>query len=233
MAAPAITPARPRYLLPDLLRTVALILMLIFHTCFDLRYFRVWDLSKAAPFIWHYLPNLIVGLFFCAVGLSLCLAYPQKVNWPKFGRRLAQIAAGAALISIVTYWYYPAGWIYFGTLHCIVFISLVALPLRKFPKTCLVLAIIILVAEVGWEVPWPWFYVDNDSLDYIPPLPWISASFIGIWIYGQGWHCWPAVGLADGLKKGIHLIGRHTLLIYLLHQPVIFGLGYFLFNRSK
>ena len=233
MASPELTTPSPRYLLPDLLRVVALGLMLIFHTCFDLRHFHVWNLSKASPFIWHYLPNLIVSLFFIAVGLSLALAYPQQVNWRKFGRRLAQIAGSAALISVATYWYFPQGWIYFGTLHCIALISLVALPFRHHPQISLVLALLILVADLGFNVPWPWIYLSRDSLDYIPPLPWISATLIGIWMYGVGLHRWPAASMAPGLKKAIHLIGRHTLLIYLLHQQVIFGICYVLLRSTK
>ena len=220
----------PRYLLPDLVRTTAIGLMLIFHTCFDLKNFQVWDLSKASPFWWHYLPNIIVSLFFLAVGLSLVLAHPQTVQWKKFWLRSAKIALGAAAISLVTYCYFPQSWIYFGTLHCIVFIGLVALPLRHYPKLCLGLAVLILGADLGFNVPWPWFSLDHDSLDYIPPLPWISATLLGIWIAQQGWHRWPGSSIPRPLKKIIHATGRHSLLIYLLHQPVIFGICYLLFR---
>ncbi len=221
----ALTPSwAPRLFLPDFMRALAIGLMIIFHTCFDLKSFGIWDLQAAAPLVWHYLPNLIVSLFFMAVGFSLALAHPQHVRWKKFLFRAARIALAAGAISGVTYWYLPHHWIYFGTLHCIVVVSFLALPLRHYPKISLMLAVIILSADLVFKVDWPWWEMSHAAVDYIPPLPWISAVLLGIWFSHQAWHTWRPAPLNQHLAKLIKWLGRHALLIYLIHQPIIYAL---------
>ena len=224
MALLTATAPTSRLFLPDFLRAMAICLMLVFHTCFDLRYFQWWDLKTAAPLIWRYLPNLIVSLFFMAVGFSLVLAHSPQVAWKKFFQRLLRIALGAGLISGVTYWYLPDNWIYFGTLHCIVLVSILGLPLRNLPQVSLMLAFIILTTDLGLHVSWPWWNLPHQSADYIPPLPWFSAVLSGIWLAHRPWSNWCPRALPHWVASTIKFLGRHALLIYLLHQPLIFGI---------
>ena len=56
------------------------------------------------------------------------------------------------------------------------------------------------------------------SADYFPLLPWVFLFFAGYYLYElrQGEPC--ALRLPF-----VTAIGRHSLLIYLLHQPLVYG----------
>lgn len=73
-------------------------------------------------------------------------------------------------------------------------------------------------------LPGPGFY----SSDYFPLLPWLALYWVGFF----AWRCWGAALVQNGKTRKLLLvklpflgwIGRHTLFVYLLHQPVIYGL---------
>lgn len=71
---------------------------------------------------------------------------------------------------------------------------------------------------------------DFSSADYFPFLPWIFLFMMGFFL-------WMAIGKKVKNKKIMHFdipgfsfMGRHSLLIYMLHQPVAFGVVYLIFN---
>jgi uncharacterized membrane protein len=76
----------------------------------------------------------------------------------------------------------------------------------------------------------PSFY----TLDYFPLLPWFGVVLIGLFL---GQKIYPALQ-AKYLKKQqnplllnpIVFIGKHSLIIYIVHQPILFILLFFLFN---
>ena len=66
----------------------------------------------------------------------------------------------------------------------------------------------------------PGFY----SADYFPIFPWMFVFFagasIGLWaVRGK----FPAF-MAKSRLRPLAFVGRHALLIYILHQPVLYGL---------
>ena len=82
-----------------------------------------------------------------------------------------------------------------------------------------------LLAVLGFYSPT--FY----SADYFPMLPWF-------FLYCTGYFLWkllsPKEKITDRLRPGIHplsFLGRHSLLIYLLHQPILLGI-FMLFMRA-
>lgn len=73
-------------------------------------------------------------------------------------------------------------------------------------------------------LPGPGFF----SSDYFPLLPWLALYWVGFF----AWRCWGAAWAQNEQTQRFLLaklpffgwIGRHTLLVYLLHQPVTYGL---------
>lgn len=73
-------------------------------------------------------------------------------------------------------------------------------------------------------LPGPGFF----SSDYFPLLPWLALYWVGFF----AWRCWGAAWAQNEQTRRFLLaklpffgwIGRHTLLVYLLHQPVTYGL---------
>lgn len=215
-----------RIKLIDALRTLAIILMIFFHLGHDLTAFGFVQIDfKLDPF-WFYLPRLIVTLFFLSAGASLYLAYAKVgINWKKFLKRQGQLLLFAILITIITYFLFPKTWIYFGTLHSIFICSFLTLPLINFPRTSFWLGILMLIPPIffGWRYPWP--MLNHFSMDYIPALPWVAVMWMGIYL---GYWCALNQKLLSKLETKIpkftNFMGKHSLIIYLVHQPILYFL---------
>jgi uncharacterized membrane protein len=132
----------------------------------------------------------------------------------------------------------------FGVLHCIGLSIILAYPLIRFRFPALVLGILciivglVLLTTVTVDYPWLlWLGVvpmNFVTLDYFPLLPWFGVVLIGIFLgnslYKNNTRTLP---LNDYSKFsaicGLCFLGRHSLIIYLLHQLVIIGLLYLIF----
>ncbi|MGE0081447.1 MAG: DUF1624 domain-containing protein [Thiohalomonadaceae bacterium] len=230
-------PDAGRYQAVDMLRGAAIALMIAFHLCFDLMYFGVLRVNIYRDPFWVGARMSIVTLFLLTMGASLYLATCRGINWPRFWRRVARIAAGAAAVSAGTYLVFPRSWIFFGVLHFIALASVLALPFRR--GYWLNLALGLALVAVGLWVAHPFFnqpglnwigLVTRKPLteDYVPLLPWFGVVLIGLWlgrtVYGRATvPAWATRQRHGRLARMLAFAGRHSLLIYLVHQPVLFG----------
>jgi uncharacterized membrane protein len=213
-----------RSLIIDVIRGFTIILMIFFHFCFDLTNFGFLHIDIVRAPFWYALPRLIVFLFLFAVGMSLSLAHKNHIHWKPFWRRFLKIAFFAFLISLVTYFLFPENWIYFGTLHAIALISLMSLPFLRRPNLALLVALILFIPSIFLDKNIPWFSLPHESWDYIAPFPWLGASLLGIFAVHKGLHLFYVP--ENRVVKSLNYLGRHSLLIYLIHQPIMFGLVY-------
>jgi len=117
----------------DALRGAAICLMLIYHACFDLRYYRLIIADFEHGAFWLGFRALIVTSFLLLVGVSLVLAGEAGLSRRKFWRRVGIIAACALAASVGSYLVFPRTFIYFGILHCIAVASVLAWPLWQRP----------------------------------------------------------------------------------------------------
>lgn len=205
----------------DVLRTIAICWMIIFHLAYDMKALGFSSTDFSSGF-WYYFPRVIAGSFLFIVGLSLHLAYENKINWSKFWHRQMKIAAGAVIISLTTYFIFPANWVYFGTLHCIFFATLFGVFLVG--KRIIIMVIFLLILggiSSGFDLFWISQIIRKPSMDFIPIYPWFLctalglfvASFEGFWKFVYKFRPHPLLTFP----------GKHSLIIYLLHQPIIFG----------
>jgi len=198
--------------------------MIIFHFSYDLNTlgFVILDLQNN-PF-WYYFPRVIVFLFLFCTGISLTFAHLKKFIPSKYIKRLLLLSGCSLLVSLTSYLLFPDKWIYFGTLHCITFLSLVGPIFIKTPKISLCAGIIFFICDfLGWDGAW--IKLGHASMDYISPFPWMGAFLIGIaaahlLLNRPGWH----IKEVHHLEKIFLFLGKHSLLIYLVHQPIMFGL---------
>lgn len=236
-----------RICLLDEMRGLAILLMVVHHFLytlgylFDVRFGRVW-FEKLALFT-----PLFAGLFIVLCGISCHLS---RNNW----RRGLELAAFALLLSLTMWLFMPQEMIRFGILHClavcILLYAALAPLLRRIPAW-LGLAVALLLFRLtyhapfvdggyigispalGWHLPWQWINADwgfvlgtslSPGSDYFPLIPWLflflAGTFVGIFAKGGKFpafcyrpHCRP-----------LAFIGRHTVWVYLAHQPVIFAL---------
>ena len=150
------------------------------------------------------------------VGISLALAHYPDIHLRPFFFRLVKISLAAGAVSLTTWLLFPHRWVYFGTLHNIAFCSLIALPFLSFPRIALGMGIILPF------LPIPWFHLSHLSMDYIPPFPWLSPVLMGIFLF----HFKNGAFLRLKLLRPFPFSfwGRHALTIYLIHQPLLYGL---------
>lgn len=210
----------------DAIRGITIILMIFFHFSFDLFNFGFLKVDILHDPFWYGLPRLIVFLFLLAVGMSLTLAHRDQIKWRAFWKRFIKIAFFALLISIVTYYLFPENWIYFGTLHAIALISIMSLPFLKKPNLSLGIALLLFIPSIFFNKTIPWILLPHPSWDYIAPFPWFGASLLGIFAVHKGFHLYHLPN--NSLIKGLNFLGNHSLFIYLIHQPILFGSVYLL-----
>ena len=205
--------------------------MIFFHLFFDLTIFGALTINFSKNPFWYFLPRLIVFLFLIAVGLSLSVAHEKKIHWKKFLPRFYKISALAICVSTITWFLFPTTWVYFGTLHCIALCSLMTLPLLRFPKLALTISLSLIIPSALFDKTLPWFTLPHASMDYISPFPWFGVVCLGLFLKTRGFH---TIHLGQGkILSTLSLLGRHSLKIYVMHQPIIYGTLYIFFRIIK
>jgi uncharacterized membrane protein len=234
----------PRIHAIDLARTLALLAMAGYHFTFDLMLFGYLPPGYVFQGPWPLFARAIASSFLFLAGMSLWLAHGPSIRWGNFGRRLAIVAGAAALVTVATYYTMGAQFIRWGILHAIAAGSLIGLLFLRapIPLTVAVAVAVFVAPHLGrydaFNAPhWIWLGLSTDippMMDYEPLLPWLCPVLLGI----ATARLMTRAGLWDRLRHwqpspvGRALIwpGRHSLAIYLLHQPVLFGAVY-LFTR--
>ncbi len=211
-----------RIFLIDILRFVAILLMVIFHLAFDLNAFKLINVDFMSTF-WFWLPRFIVFLFLLCVGMSLRVVHFPEFKPNKFWPRFAKLLFAALLVSASTYIMFPKQWVYLGTLHCIALTTLMALPFIRHPKVSLIFSILILISmyPTGINFTNVGKFFNSNSMDFIPPYPWFSIVLLGIFCKTLPIENFD---MPEGkIKSFIKWCSEKSLIIYLLHQPIMFG----------
>ena len=224
----------------DLCRGSAIGLMFIYHFCFDLDYFGYFEFNFNHHPFWLSFRAIIVSLFLSVVGFSLYLAHARGLHQRAYLKRLGLLLGAAALVSLSSYVMYPKSWISFGILHFIAAASVLGLLFLRLGYLNLLLGIGIIVLTFSYEDPFfnqtalQWSGLGTrtpHTEDYVPIFPWFGVVLIGLflawWLLRQqnppSWLYWHSTHPAI---TTLRFAGRHSLLIYLLHQPVFLGLLY-------
>jgi uncharacterized membrane protein len=218
----------------DIARGGALLAMFVYHVMWDLASFGVvgHDFATSPPS--KFFAHSIAFAFLILVGISLSLAArnaPRRAFWQRLGR----IALAAAAISIVTWFVFRDQFIYFGILHCIALSSLLALPLRQAPiPVVLGLAIGAIAVPYLFQSPffnapiWLWLGLSTEvpaSVDYQPLAPGFGIVLLGLCIgriISSPAPEWMQRAARGPILATLEFGGKHSLVIYLLHQPVFF-----------
>jgi len=217
----------------DALRGLAIVAMVAFHFSFDLALFRLARFDFERDLGWIVARDAIVATFMGLVGVSLVLAARQDVPASRRWRRVAVIAACALLVSAASYALFPRTWIRFGILHAIALASVIAWPLVRRPRLALALGVAIVAAGVlvshpAFDAPvlqWIGFTTTPPATeDYVPLFPWLGVTLIGI-AAGDALARSGFAALAPLARAPVALrwLGRHSLAIYMVHQPIMIG----------
>lgn len=229
----------------DALRGLAMIWMTAFHFSFDLNQFGYIKQDFYHDPVWTWQRTLIVSLFLFCAGLGQAIAVSQGQSWPRFWRRWAQVLGCALLVSLGSWWMYPQSFIYFGVLHGMALMLIIARLTAPWGARLwwlggVAIAIQFIasyamqtVATVGFvdlfnapQLNWLGIITRKPiTEDYVPLLPWLGVMWWGVaagsWLTRQGAAClsWPLPAALEPLA----LLGRWSLSYYMLHQPVMIG----------
>lgn len=225
----------PRLIGLDLARTAALAAMVAYHFAYDLDILGLIPRGTATSgwFWWH--ARLTAGSFIFLAGISLWLAHGQGIRWPAFWRRFGKIAAAAVLVTAVTHFALPGLTIFYGILHSIAVSSLLGLAVLRLPAL-----VTLMLAAAMAALPYAFTHPAFDSLmvwtglgptrpvtaDFLPLFPWAAPLLAGVAAgrLASRFGLWPAMDLsATPMLRKLAWPGRHSLAIYLIHQPVLLG----------
>ncbi len=232
--------ASSRYESLDTLRGAAIVWMTLFHFSFDLNHFGYIKADFYADPFWTGQRSAIVSLFLFCAGLGQAVAVQQGQSWSRFGRRWGQVALAALLVSVGSFAMYPQSFIYFGVLHGLALMLIVA----RLTARCGVwlwpmgaVALMLPWAAAYLHAGWPGAEVLNAPVlnwlglisrkpiteDYVPLLPWLGVMWWGLaagaWVL-KSRPRWLARPVAPSMRP-LAVLGRWSLSYYLLHQPLL------------
>ena len=214
-------------------------MMVIYHTTFDLDVLGGYDVQSTTG-VWMLFADVTAGLFLFLVGVSLAIsrARTSLTGWRLFGKYLARglrvLAYG--MILTVVFLFLDMGVVAFGILHLIGVSIILSYPFLRLRLTNLVLGILIFApgqyvlaqnftSEGFWLLPFGVLPEGVMMPDYRPLLPWFGAVLVGLSfgnvVYASGLRPAILANTAPLLARPLLPLGRNSLFIYLIHQPII------------
>ena len=227
--------SKPRIWELDALRGVCILCVIVVHFLFDLSFFGGLDLTLPA---WYVFIQEYGGAIFVVLS-GVCVTLGSK----SVRRGLIVFACGM-LITAVTYGMYRLGMsgadvvVKFGVLHLLGVCMLVYPAFKKLPPAALALlglaiaitgyAIRGVVVPQHWLFPLGLTYEGFTSSDYFPLFPQLGYFLIGAAIgktaYREKRTFLPGAFQQTPVARFFCWCGRQSLFIYLLHQPIVYGL---------
>ncbi len=233
------TPDLPRIPMVDIARTVALAAMVVFHFTFDLELFGFVAPGTTMQGLWWWWARATAGAFLVIVGLVLWLAHGRGIRWRTVWRRWLVVVAAAVLVSVATRLAIGDAYVRWGILHMIAAGSLLALPALALPWWGAAVAGAVVAAAPAWlagpafDGPWLlWLGLNTTRpfmVDYLPVLPWLAPVLWGVALAKVV--PWRRLAWDGPWLRRLGWPGRHSLVIYLVHQPVLISL-FWLFTTA-
>lgn len=223
----------------DVLRGVCILGMVVVHLIYDLQTFfslpfladsQLFDLIKQWGGV----------LFLLISGICVTLgSHPVRRGLIVFacGLVCSAVTAGMYFLNMAD----KSIIIYFGVLHCLGVCMLLWPLFKRLPVWALgllglgltVLGLWIsgnVVVDFPWLIPLGLVPEDFASSDYFPLLSnlgfFLVGAFLGKTLYRKKETLLPRVNPANPVLAFFTLLGKWSLPVYLLHQPIITGLLY-------
>ncbi|MFH1750760.1 MAG: heparan-alpha-glucosaminide N-acetyltransferase [Candidatus Micrarchaeota archaeon] len=231
----------------DFARGIAVILMVAYNWLFALVYLERANFPIHDVPYWL-LARLIAFSFVFLAGISLSISYARsrkKLNAQALNRKYLlrglKIFGMGLLITLATYLYEPSATIWFGVLHLIGVSILLAIPMmglkrkgKAFGIAALAIGLGVILQQSTFDFPyllwlglWPTGW---NTFDYFPLLPWFGFFLLGIiswkkYFIGRAGNARPVFNQKSlkvpPLTAPIAFLGRHSLFVYLVHQPIL------------
>ena len=219
-----------------------MVMVALYHLVYDLDFFGGYPVESASGF-WAVFADTSAFAFVFLVGLSLTLglgssAEARSGNFGKFLRRGAGIFGYGMAITLV-FLVSGLGYVIIGILQLIGLSIILAYPfvrlrLANLALGALVIAAGLYISSLGVSLPGAGgvllapLGVTPEGLvmpDYRPLLPWFGVVLLGV-AAGNLLYAGrkPSGGATPAPVRPLAFIGRHTLFIYLVHQPILIAI---------
>jgi uncharacterized membrane protein len=229
----------------DLMRTFAIGLMVVYHSGYDVHLLAPQLALDPFNGAWRALQVACASTFLALVGISYWITDQRARSrgltgvplWRRHARRGLVVLAAALLVSLATLLALGTeDMVRFGILHLIATAVLVVLPLTVRLATwngilgAGAVAVGLMLMESGTSFQGGLVLgldPGDTGVDWYPLLPWIGACLVGIAI---GALLYPSGERGPWLRRLVRppqgtvfagAPGRHSLPIYLVHQPVL------------
>ena len=217
----------------DVFRGICILGVIVIHFVYDLTglYGIIrWD----TPALFQFVQNWGGVLFLLLSGICATLGSRSlRRGLIVFGCGMicTAVTAGMYLLDMAENYII----IRFGVLHCLGICMILWAVLKKLPTWLLALLGAVMVAlgfwfqgirvEVTWLFPLGLTAPEFTSSDYFPLLPhlgfFLLGSVLGRTLYRHKQTLLPKVNAQAPILRSLGFCGRQSLLIYLLHQPVL------------
>lgn len=225
-----------RYAEIDLLRGMAILGMIVYHSFFLLDFFGVAEFHVQEGVL-KLLARTVQFLFLAIVGVSLAISRNRGGSSISFYQRqllrASVIFLCAMIVTITTKLLIPDQYVRFGVLHFIAVAIVLLSSMARSPIVVGISAAVIFIASFFMN------FISFDSglfaialgtaapfatVDYFPLIPWLALPAIGI-VIGNSFYPHAPFSLPDGsIMRSLNWLGRHALIIYMIHVPVLFGI---------
>lgn len=236
-------PSRPRLWEVDTLRGLAVVAMIIFHFMWDLYFYGLTTEDIPGPG-WQAFARTIGTTFIFVLGLSATLDYHRMIakGLAPFKRTLQRglLVFGCGLIvSAGTYFFVGSEWVRFGILHHAGVAIILAYFFMRMPASLVVLIGLVFIALGTYFagipgpspllIPFGLVPPGTGMVDYYPLLPWFGVALLGVAVgqiaYTNGTRNFTLPDWGQSLPvRVLRFMGRHSLIVYIVHQLLFIGL---------
>ena len=222
-----------RYWEVDAARGVAILMMVVYHFVYDLYAFGGYDVDAVTGF-WARFADATASLFLFLVGVSLAISSGRGGGgFRKYLLRGLRIFGYGMLLTLV-FFVFDMGIVLFGILHLIGVSIILSYPFLRLRLANLVIGACTFAAGLylqagdptgsAWLLPFGVAPEGWAMPDYRPLLPWFGVVLMGLSfgnaVYGGG-RPGGLPSAAPVLARPLLPLGRNSLAIYLVHQPVM------------
>ncbi len=226
----------------DLIRGVDIIFMVLFNYSVTLSYFGLLHIQN--DLYYSSLPLVIASIFIFLSGAAAFASFENDRE--NFARRYfirgGRLLVFAALITLFTAIFVPEGTVYFGILHFFALSSFFVPVFMKYNELNLIGGVLIILSGIYLqtkEFGFPYllglgFMPENfTTFDYFPLIPWLGVLLLGIYSGKKIVEKTNHIKFKNIPAEAFIFLGRNSLMVYLIHQPLLVSflmlMGYRLF----